>query len=130
MDWSAIICAIIGALAGGGLIGLICIKEIKKAKRLENQKTESEIKNSEEDQVLSMWKEIASEHKLQYEQMKVEVIEKDTRLDEKDEIISKLRDELDNTKTRCAVADIIKCRDLACENRKPKLGVKDDIDFV
>lgn len=53
MEWTTIIVSIISALAGGGLISLLTIRETKKSKKLANTEKELELEDKKKDEVIN-----------------------------------------------------------------------------
>lgn len=120
MDWASIIIAIIGALAGGGLISLLTIRETKKGLKLDNAEKED-----------SRWEKLANELQDQNEKLNDRIDKKDALLQEKDDVISDIRTKLDNSRTRCAMSEILKCVNINCQDREPKLGTRNlDIESI
>ena len=120
MDWASIIIAVIGALAGGGLISLLTIRETRKGLKIDNAAKEDE-----------RWSKLADELQDQNEKLNERLDKKDALLQEKDDIIGDLRNKLDNSRTRCAMSEILKCVNINCSNREPKLGTRNlDIEAI
>lgn len=111
MDWASIIIAIIGALAGGGLISLLTIRETKKGLKLDNAEKED-----------SRWEKLANELQDQNEKLNERLDKKDALLQEKDDVISDLRSKLDETRTALVQAKMMRCSRLSCSDRKPPFG--------
>jgi len=111
MDWASIIIAVIGALAGGGLISLLTIRETRKGLKIDNAAKEDE-----------RWSKLADELQDQNEKLNERLDKKDALLQEKDDIIATLRHELDDTRTALVKATLLRCSKLACPDRVPPLG--------
>lgn len=111
MDWVSIIIAIIGALAGGGLISLLTIRETKKSMKLDNAEKED-----------NRWEKLANELQDQNEKLNDRLDKKDALIQEKDDIISDLRSKLDETRSELVKAKMMRCSRLACPDRKPPFG--------
>ena len=126
LEWGTIILsAIVSLLSAGGLGWIITAREDKKAKALDNKEKEIDIKEKEKDDVIQDWKDIAEERKNRCDELKNDLREKDDKLTQKDEIISELKTKLDARNTYCAVAELLRCEDTACPNRKPPFGTRE-----
>lgn len=78
-----------------------------------------------------MWKGLAEEYKSQLDAANARCDEKDLKLDEKDNVITSLREELLSTKVHLEKVKALKCSKLACADRIPPLGyteTKSEID--
>lgn len=113
MEWTTIIVAIIGALAGGGVTSLVTMREKKTGKQLENQSNLQEIELK-----------LVNELQDQIENLNLRIEKKDEMLAEKDDIISDLKDRLDKSRSKCSVNEILKCVKLECPSREPKIGTR------
>lgn len=111
MDWVSIIIAVVGALAGGGLISLLTIRETKKSMKLDNAEKED-----------NRWEKLANELQDQNEKLNERLDKKDALIQEKDDIISDLRSKLDDTRTALVQAKMMRCSRLSCSDRKPPFG--------
>lgn len=111
MDWASIIIAIIGALAGGGLISLLTIRETKKGLKIDNAEKED-----------NRWEKLANELQDQNEKLNERLDKKDALLQEKDDVISDLRSKLDETRTALVQTKMMRCSRLSCQDRKPPFG--------
>jgi len=111
MDWASIIIALIGALAGGGLIGLLTIRETRKGLKIEN--------GSKED---SRWTTLVEQLREQIEKTSERLEKKDARITELEDTNAVLRHELDDTRTALVKATLLRCSKIACPERKPPLG--------
>jgi predicted nuclease with TOPRIM domain len=120
MDWTTIITSIISALAGGGLISLLTLRETKKSLKIDNKAKEDD-----------RWSKLADE--LQDENVKLNdrLEKKDSRVTELEDTVSDLRTKLDSTRTKCAIAEILRCETVSCPSRVPPLGVRNmDIEKI
>jgi len=111
MDWASIIVALIGALAGGGLIGLLTIREYKKGLKIEN--------GAKED---SRWTILVGQLQDQVEKQNDRLEKKDARITELEDTNATLRHELDDTRTALVKATLLRCSKLSCPDRVPPLG--------
>jgi len=126
IEWGSVIAnGIIMLLGAGGIGWLVTAKEDKKQKQLENQQKEAELNEYKRDEVLQDWKDIAAERKARADELAAELKEHEHREDEKDTIISDLKAQLDKKNTYCAVAELMRCEELSCSNRKPPFGMKE-----
>ena len=120
IDWlTLIINAAVTLLSVSGFAWIFTIKQDRKAKELENQEKEHDIKEKEKDEVIQDWKDIAEERKARCEELKVDVKDKEERLRTKDELISELRQKLDDRNTYCGVAELLRCSRIECPQRLP-----------
>lgn len=120
MDWTTIITSIISALAGGGLISLLTLRETKKSLKIDNKAKEDD-----------RWSKLADE--LQDENVKLNdrLDKKDSRVTELEDTVSDLRTKLDGTRTKCAIAELLRCETVSCPSRVPPLGVRNmDIEKI
>lgn len=111
MDWVSIITAIIGALAGGGLISLLTIRETKKGLKLDNAEKED-----------SRWSKLVNELQDQIEKLNERCERKDSRITELEDTNALLRQRLDETNTALAKATLMRCSKLGCKSRIPPFG--------
>ena len=118
MEWTTIIVAIIGALAGGGLTALLTLRERKKGAQLENKEKED-----------GRWERLADQLESQIGNLNEQIVTLNERLDKKDARITELEDanaslrmKLDDANTNYVKANLLKCTTLACADRKPPLG--------
>lgn len=105
INWASVLIALISALtATGGVSGLFHLRETKRAKRLENDRTAA-----------SEWKELyeRSEAKAEAQAVKIE------KLHEKNQA---LRDRLNAVETVQAVSKVLECRKHGCVERDPPFG--------
>lgn len=125
MEWTTIIVAIVGALAGGGLVSLLTIRETKKGKQLENKEKEEDIENKNSDR----WEKLADQLSEQIEKLNIQITDLNNRLEKKDElleekndIISDLKTKLDKTRSRYIASDMCRCLRVECKDREPSWG--------
>lgn len=111
MEWTTIIVAIVGALAGGGLVSLLTIRETKKGKQLENKEKED-----------NRWSKLCDELQDQIESLNERLVKKDERITELEDTNADLHIKLDESNTALAKATLLKCSKLACKDRIPPLG--------
>lgn len=126
VEWGTIILsAIVSLLSAGGIGWIVTAKEDKKAKDLENKKKEVELEEYKKDEIIKDWKEIAEERKHRAEELALDVKEYKKREDEKDAQISDLKAHLDEKNTYCAVAELMRCDEISCPNRRPPFGMRE-----
>lgn len=111
MDWASIIIAVVGALAGGGLISLLTIRETRKSMKIEN--------GAKED---SRWTTLVEQLRAQIEKTSERLEKKDARITELEDTNDMLRQQLDETRTELVKARMMRCSRLNCTNRKPPFG--------
>lgn len=111
MDFTSILIAIIGALAGGGLTSILTIRETRKSMKIDN--------NAKED---DRWSKLADELQDQNETLNERIDKKDARIIELEDRNAILRQQLDEKNTAIAKATLLRCTRLACDKRKPPLG--------
>lgn len=124
MDWISIIVALLGALAGGGLTALLTVRETRKSKILENKEKELDLADKQKDEVISDWKELAEMYRTRVDELKTLLEHRTDKLETKEELITELHTKLDSSRTKCAVAEILKCVNVNCTQREPKLGTR------
>lgn len=118
MDWISIILALIGALAGGGLISLLTLRETKKSLKIDNQAKEDD-----------RWSKLADELQDENARLNEKLDKKDARITELEDTVSALRTELGDVKTDLVRATLLKCDRIECSNRKPPFGYRNiDLD--
>lgn len=126
IEWGTIILsAIVSLLSAGGIGWIVTAKEDKKAKALENKQKEVELEEYKKDEIIKDWKDIAEERKHRAEELKESVAMHEKREDEKDKLIDDLRALLDKRNTSCAVAELMRCNETSCPNRKPPFGMRE-----
>lgn len=112
MDWTTIIITILTLLiSNGGLVTLVTLKEKKTSAFLDNVT-----------KLIDQWQEVAEERKNRAVELKSDLDKKDAKIDALYVEISKLRNELDHTRTSEAVARMIRCEKTECTQRKPPFG--------
>lgn len=115
MDWNAIVIGLIsGSLSSGFAMSLMYFKENKKAKQLQNEKA-----------AIDEWQEIAHERKNRCDELKASLDKKDDKIEGLYKENAQLRQRNDSLSSKNAALSILKCRDLACDHRKPPFGNKD-----
>ncbi len=108
MDWTAIIVSLGTALlAGGGITGFFQIKETKRAKKLENDRSAA-----------NEWKEL-------YERSEAKTEKLGEKLDATYILLRKEQEEKNEWKVKCAQANFMLCRKTPCIDRDPPLGKND-----
>ena len=126
IEWGTIILsAVVSLLSAGGIGWIVTAKEDKKAKDLENKQKEIELEEYKKDEIIKDWKDIAEERKHRAEELAEDLKVHEAREQEKDDIISDLRSQLDKKNTYCAVAELMRCEEIACPNRKPPIGMRE-----
>lgn len=112
MDWTAILTALIAALVPtGGVTAIVTLRDKKTAAFLENAKT-----------IIDHWMKIAEERTQRAEELKGDLDRKESIIQGQWKEISELRNELDDTRTHRAVAEILKCEKTDCDKRQPPFG--------
>jgi cell division protein FtsB len=111
MDWISIITSFVSVLLGGGILSFFTIKEQKKGLKIDN-KTKEE----------SIWAARVEDLNKQVEALNERIDKKDERIAELENQKSTLSSTLDSTRTKCAVAEILRCDTVACPSRMPPLG--------
>lgn len=119
-DWSSVITAVVSAISGGGIVGVLNAKENKRKATLENDKTKIENDHS----AAVAWRELYERADKENEELKKEV-------DELRKQVSKLCDEMAdikrdhaNLKAENAAYRVEKCVVYECANRRPPRLVK------
>ena len=125
MEWTTIIVALISALIPSGLIGILTIREQRKAAKLENKEKETDIKEKED----SRWERLADQLESQISKLNEQITDLNTRLEKKDElleekndIISDLKERLDKTRSKYIASDACRCIRISCPDREPSWG--------
>ena len=113
MDWITLIATLVTVLFGQGILGFFTLRETKKGMKLDNKEKED-----------NRWERIANELEEQLRVANERAEKKDAIIQEKDDIITDLRTKLDGTRTKCAVAEILRCEAVSCASRVPPLGVR------
>lgn len=114
MDFTSIIIAIIGALAGGGLVSLLTIHETRKGLKIDN-------KGKEQDQFIKLVDELQDQN----EKLNDRLEQKDSRILELEDANAFLHTKLDEVSTDRAICKILRCDTISCPNRVPPLGFKE-----
>lgn len=114
MDFTSIIIAIIGALAGGGLVSLLTIRETRKGLKIDN-------KGKEQDQFIKLVDELQDQN----EKLNDRLEQKDSRILELEDANALLHTKLDEISTDRAICKILRCDTISCPNRVPPLGFKE-----
>ena len=112
MDWTGIITALIAALIPtGGLTAIVTLRDKKTAAFIANTK-----------EINDHWKGIADDREQRARELKEDLDRKEEIIQEQWREISELRNELDNTRTARAVAELLKCEKTSCTDRQPPFG--------
>lgn len=114
MEFTSIIIAIIGALAGGGLVSLLTIHETRKGLKIDN-------KGKEQDQFIKLVDELQDQN----EKLNDRLEQKDSRILELEDANAFLHTKLDEVSTDRAICKILRCDTISCPNRVPPLGFKE-----
>ena len=119
MDWTQIAVALIGGLfVGGGLMLIFTRKEVKDGKAAENmQKVVDSMQKS-----LDAKDRIIEEQEQRRKELKGDVDKKDAKIDELQREKSEMRDKIDDLSTKFAVASMMRCVKLKCDDRDPPFG--------
>ncbi len=105
MEWTTIITALVSTItATGGIGGLFHLRETKRAKRLENDRTAA-----------SEWKEL-------YERMEVKNESLSTKIEGLYKKNQELRERLNTSETARAVSEVLECKKHGCFERDPPFG--------
>lgn len=119
IDWTEIIITMLTLfIGGGGIVTIVTLRDKKNAAMLDNIVTliESNAKTNEE------WKAIAAERAVRCGELKSDLDRKDNKIDTLYGDMTQMRNELDHTRTKCAVATLLKCTMVECGKRQPPLG--------
>lgn len=117
MDWTTIIVTVLTVLiSNGGLVTLVTLKE---------KKTEAFLDNVAK--LIDQWQEIAEERKQRVKELKDDLESKDKKIEEVIRDRSEVRDDLDRTRTSEAVAEMLRCDNISCLDRKPPFGRNDKL---
>lgn len=111
IEWTTILIAIIGSVSVGEIINLFTARETKKGMQLDNKEKED-----------NRWEKITNELQEQNALLNERLDKKDELLQEKDDIISDLRTKLDNVRTQCSVATLLRCNKISCVDRIPPIS--------
>lgn len=112
MDWTTILITLLTLLiSNGGLVTLVTLRERKTAAFLDNVS-----------KLIDQWQEVAEERKNRALELKSDLDKKDDKIDRLYAELSKLRNELDHTRTSEAVSRMLRCEDTGCIRRKPPFG--------
>lgn len=112
MDWTGIITALIAALVPtGGLTAIVTLRDKKTAAFLTNVKS-----------ITEQWQEVAEERHQRAVELKADLDRKESIIQDQWREISQLRNELDETRTARAVAELLKCEKTSCTDRQPPFG--------
>lgn len=125
MEWTTIIVSIISALAGGGLLSLLTIRETKKSKKLANTEKELELEDKKKDEVINDWRELEEQRKKNLEECQTRAYTLQKKLDEREIIISELRKRLDDVNSENVALNLIRCSKIQCSDRIPPFGFKE-----
>ena len=126
IEWGTVLInSIIMLLSAGGIGWIITAKEDKKNKQLENKQKEAELEEFKRDEIIKDWKDIAEERRVRADELAAELKDEKHRNDEKDALISDLKAQLDKKNTYCAVAELMRCEEISCPNRKPPFGLRE-----
>lgn len=113
IEWGTILLAVVGSLSVSEIIHLFTIRETKKGMRLDNQQKES-------DNYVKLIDELQDQNNNLNEKLE----KKDERILELEDKNDTLRQSLDSVRTKCAVAELLKCVNVSCQDREPKLGTR------
>lgn len=112
MEWTGIITALIAALVPtGGLTAIVTMRDKKTAAFLTNVKA-----------ITEQWQEVAEERHQRAVELKADIDRKEEIIQRQWREISELRNELDDTRTKRAVAKLLTCEKTSCTDRVPPFG--------
>lgn len=112
MDWIELFKVLIASLIPtGGLTAIVTLRDKKTAAFLTNVKA-----------ITEQWQAVAEERHQRAEELKTDLDRKEEIIQEQWREISELRNELDNTRTARAVAELMKCEKTSCTDRVPPFG--------
>lgn len=112
MEWTGIITALIAALVPtGGLTAIVTMRDKKTAAFLTNVKA-----------ITEQWQEVAEERHQRAVELKADIDRKEEIIQRQWKEISELRNELDDTRTKRAVAKLLTCEKTSCTDRVPPFG--------
>lgn len=113
IEWTTILIAIAGSISIGEIINLFTVREQKKSMNLDNKQKES-------DNYVKLINELQDQNNNLNERLE----KKDERILELEDKNDALRQSLDAVRTKCAVAELLKCVNVSCQDREPKLGTR------
>ncbi len=111
MDLGSIIEVIVTALFGGGIVTFVTLRD---------KKTEAMLNNMEK--VIEELRGLVNGYKEEVGQLKTEIKEKESYIDELHRKESGLYEKLDKANSRAAVFKILKCTKVGCDLRIPPFG--------
>lgn len=103
-DWTSIVTAVVSALSGGGLVGLLNAKEAKRKARLENDNSAAEA-----------WRNL-------YERADKECNETKEEVRALREENRQMHEKINDLVAKVTAANLQKCDVNGCDNRKPPRG--------
>lgn len=119
LDWTQIIISLSTLLlGGGGLVTLVTLRDKKMSAMLDNIVLIIKSNSATNDE----WQEIARERASRITELKQDLDHKEEVIKEQYKEIAGLRTDLDNCRTRLAVAELLKCETITCNGRKPPFG--------
>ena len=119
MDWTTIITtAMTLLLGGGGIIGLVTVKDKKYSAMLDNVKSAIETSSKTNDE----WKDIAQQWREECQEYKQSLEKKDAKIDAMYVCISQCREKTDNLKSQLVECDLYRCDKMDCPDRIPPFG--------
>lgn len=113
IEWGTVLLAVVGTFSVSEIIHLFTIRETKKGMRLDNKQKES-------DNYIKLIDELQDQNTNLHERLE----KKDERILELEDRNDNLRQSLDATRTKCAIAELLKCVNVSCQDREPKLGTR------
>ena len=111
MDFETILTIVGSLMGGGGIVALLTIPELRKAKRLENDGT-----------ALSQYKELLEKYEQDLDDARKELTELRKRCDRLSDECGSLRTQISTLRTMYDHANVFRCNALNCPNRQPPLN--------
>lgn len=111
MELGSIIEIVVTALFGGGIVTFVTLRD---------KKTEAMLSNMEK--VIEELRTLAGGYKGEVVELKNELRQKETYIDELHKKQSGIYEKLDKANSRAAVFKILKCHIVGCPDRKPPFG--------
>lgn len=123
MDWTQIITTlIVAAFGGGGLFAGVRQLALVSAEKRKQDQENLKVFIDNTAKLIDQWQEIAEERMHRCAELKADLDKKDGKIEELYKTNSILRNNLDYERTGHAVAEILKCEDMACSDREPPIG--------
>ena len=118
IEWGTVVLAVVGTFSVSEIVHLFTIRETKRGLKLDNKQKED-----------SRWEHLVDQLQDQVEKQQEQISALNERLEKKDARIielgdrcTSLQEKLDNSRTQCSIATMLRCNKISCADRVPPIS--------